>query len=209
MKGGLHISTMARVTRVNEICETMTASWLPSPNYSTTGGSNTSVIDPKRHLTRRSDAVAIGGIVLQKSKVAGLRIFAKNRNGKQSPIRLTSIALPRLPMSLTCRDEAPHIFIRNPRQWPLEFLSTGVKRVLQHNRGRSGHGVGPANRSFMTPSRHGRGRNFASQRGPDLRATVLVPCRSRTCRFGNAAGPLAASYQSFCSGNGDMMVVNE
>jgi hypothetical protein len=25
-------------------------------------------------------------------------------------------ALLRLPMSLTCRDETPHIFIRNPRQ---------------------------------------------------------------------------------------------
>src|SRR5271154_3292799 len=54
MKGGSHISTMARVTRVNEICETMTASWLPSPNYSTTGGSNTSVIGPSRHPTHGS-----------------------------------------------------------------------------------------------------------------------------------------------------------
>jgi hypothetical protein len=39
--------------------------------------------------------------VLQKSKVAGPRIFAKIRNGKKSPIRITSIALPKSPMSLT------------------------------------------------------------------------------------------------------------
>jgi hypothetical protein len=33
---------------------------------------------PKRHLVRRSGSVAFGGIVLQKSKVAGLRIFREN-----------------------------------------------------------------------------------------------------------------------------------
>jgi hypothetical protein len=33
---------------------------------------------PRRHLVRRSDLVASGGIVLQKSKVAGLRIFREN-----------------------------------------------------------------------------------------------------------------------------------
>jgi hypothetical protein len=32
----------------------------------------------KRHLMRRSELVAIGGIVLQKSQVAGRRIFPEN-----------------------------------------------------------------------------------------------------------------------------------
>jgi hypothetical protein len=59
--------------------------------------------------------VAIIPIVLQNSKVAGLRIFAKIRNGTKSPIRITSIALPKSPMSLTCGDEVPHIFTRIPR----------------------------------------------------------------------------------------------
>ena len=40
----------------------------------------------------------------------------KIRNGKQSPICITSIALPKSPMSLTCGDEVPHIFTQNPRQ---------------------------------------------------------------------------------------------
>jgi hypothetical protein len=40
-------------------------------------------------------------IVLQKSKVAGDEFFVETRNGKQSPIRITSIALPKSPVSLT------------------------------------------------------------------------------------------------------------
>jgi hypothetical protein len=39
-------------------------------------------------------------IVLQKSKVAALRILVKPENAKRSTIRLTSVALPKSPMSL-------------------------------------------------------------------------------------------------------------
>jgi RNA polymerase primary sigma factor len=48
-----------------------------------------------------SSVSAIRSIVLQKSKVAGHRFFAKTRNGKASPIRTTSIELPKSPVSLT------------------------------------------------------------------------------------------------------------
>ena len=74
---------------------------------------------------------AFGGIVLQKSKVAGSRFFAKTRNGKQSPIRI-DVALSKSPVNLTLDDEVPHIFTRKPRLRPLEFLILGAKRLLQH-----------------------------------------------------------------------------
>jgi len=81
---------------------------------------------------------ALRGIVLQKSKVARLRIFAKTLKRKQSPIRITLIALPKSPETLTCGDEAPHIFIPNPHQQPRIFehqckttfsTQSGVKRT--------------------------------------------------------------------------------
>jgi hypothetical protein len=49
---------------------------------------------------------ASASIVLQKSKVAGLRILRKIRSEKQSPIRTGQIALPKSPMSFPWRDEA-------------------------------------------------------------------------------------------------------
>jgi hypothetical protein len=61
----------------------------------------------------RSPSVGLSGlwgILLQKSKLAGPRIFAKTRNGKRSPIRTTSIGLPKSPVSLTSGDEVPHNF---------------------------------------------------------------------------------------------------
>jgi hypothetical protein len=51
-------------------------------------------------MVQRSDPVAIGGIVLQKSKVAGRRIFRENKKQKQSPIGMTSVVLPKSPVSL-------------------------------------------------------------------------------------------------------------
>ena len=72
--------------------------------------------------------------MLQKSKVAGPRIFREKRNGKQSPIRIDAIALSKSPVSLTLGDAVPHIFTRKSRLRPLEFLILGAKRLLQHNR---------------------------------------------------------------------------
>ena len=58
-----------------------------------------SLIGPKlkcRTVKRMSD-----GIVLQNSKVAAPRIFAKTRSGRRSPIRIPSVAVPKSPVSLT------------------------------------------------------------------------------------------------------------
>ena len=66
-------------------------------------------------------------------KLQGSDFFAKTRNGKQSTIRIISIALPKSHVSFTRGDEVPHIFTRKPRLQPAEFLITSAKRLLQHN----------------------------------------------------------------------------
>ena len=68
-------------------------------------------------------------------KLQGRDFFAKTRNRKLiGPIRITSIALPKSPVSFARGDEVPHIFTRKPRLQPAEFLIIGAKRLLQHNR---------------------------------------------------------------------------
>ena len=42
-----------------------------------------------------------GRLCCKSRKLQGYDFFAKTRNGKQSPIRMTSIALPKSPVSLT------------------------------------------------------------------------------------------------------------
>src|SRR6187399_3687054 len=66
-------------------------------------------------------------------KLQGSDLIAKTRNGKQSTIRIISIALPKSPVSFARGDEVPHIFTRKPRLQPAEFLITSAKRLLQHN----------------------------------------------------------------------------
>jgi hypothetical protein len=66
-------------------------------------------------------------------KLQGDEFFAKTRSGNQSPIRITSIALPNSPVSLTLGDEVPHIFTRKLSLLPAELLITSAKRLLQHN----------------------------------------------------------------------------
>ena len=67
-------------------------------------------------------------------KLQGSEFFAKTQSGRQSPIRITSFALPKSPMSLTRGDEVPHVLTRKSRLQPAEFLITSAKRLLQHNR---------------------------------------------------------------------------
>jgi hypothetical protein len=54
-----------------------------------------------RRVTANLRQVYFTPIVLQKSKLQVYEFFAKTRNGKQSPIRITSFALPKSPGSLT------------------------------------------------------------------------------------------------------------
>ena len=96
---------------------------------------NARLFYPTKLPSRLFAVEAVKGRLCCKSrKLQGHEFFAKTRNGKQSPIRITSIALPKSPVSLTCGDEVPHIFTRKPRQQPAEFLITSAKRLLQHNR---------------------------------------------------------------------------
>ena len=60
---------------------------------------------------RRSDRIRVlfaavhrsanGRLCCKSRKLQGDEFFAKTRNGKHSPIRMTSIALPKSPVSLT------------------------------------------------------------------------------------------------------------
>src|SRR6186997_2750545 len=84
-----------------------------------------------------SEAVSLsasGRLCCKSRKLQGRDFFAKTRNGKQSTIRIISIALPKSPVSFARGDEVPHIFTRNARLQPAEFLIIGAKRLLQHNR---------------------------------------------------------------------------
>ena len=78
-----------------------------------------------------SEAVGLSAkcrLCCKSRKLQGYEFFAKTQNGKQSPIRITSIALPKSPVSFARGDEVPHIFTRNARLQPAEFLIIGAKR---------------------------------------------------------------------------------
>ena len=72
-------------------------------------------------------------------KLQGYEFFAKIQHGQQSPIRITSLALPKSPVRFARGDEVPHIYTRKPRLQPAEVLITGAKRLLQHNPPESRH----------------------------------------------------------------------
>ena len=55
---------------------------------------------------------ANGRLCCKSRKLQGSEFFAKTRNGKQSTIRIISIALPKSPVSFARGDEVPHIFTR-------------------------------------------------------------------------------------------------
>ena len=84
---------------------------------------------------------ACGRYCCKSRKLQGYEFFAKTRNGKQSPIRITSIALPRSPVSLSVRRRGPHILTRKPHLQPAKFSITSAKRLLQHNRPQMRHSI--------------------------------------------------------------------
>ena len=73
---------------------------------------------------------ASGRLCCKSRKLQGYEFFAKTRNRKRSPFRITSIALPKPPVSLTCGDEVPHIFTRKPRLQPAEFFDSQCKKTF-------------------------------------------------------------------------------
>lgn len=76
-------------------------------------------------------------------------------------IRSPSIALPKVPVSLTREEVFPHIFTRKTRLQSAEFLITHAKRLLQQFKWVSGHGAYMANPALLTQrdmlaAEHGR-----------------------------------------------------
>jgi hypothetical protein len=64
-------------------------------------------------------------------KLPGDKFPATRRSQRRPPICVASITLPRLPVSLSSGDEAPHIFTRKSRLQPGEFWITSAQRLLQ------------------------------------------------------------------------------
>src|SRR6476620_7199527 len=87
-------------------------------------------------------------------KLQGSDFFAKTRNGKQSTIRIISIALPTSPVRFARDDEVPHIYTRKPRLQPAEFLITGAKRLLQHDQSDSDHNDAARRMTLSANQRH-------------------------------------------------------
>src|SRR4249920_2490688 len=100
---------------------------------------------------------ASGVIVLQKSKVAGSDFLAKTRNGKQSTIRIISIALPKLPVSFARGDEVPsHLYAK---------AAPVARRIFDHQC-KTTFATQSANSRHHGPSTHGRDRlAFLEARG--------------------------------------------
>jgi hypothetical protein len=64
---------------------------------------------------------------------------AKRATRRQSPIDVSSSALPNLPVSSSLVAVVPRTIIRSPRSQPGKFVSSDPERVLQHYPLQSGH----------------------------------------------------------------------
>jgi hypothetical protein len=62
---------------------------------------------------------------------------AKRATKRQSPIDVSSSALPKLPVSSSPVAVVPRTIVRSPRPQPGKFVFSDPKRVLQHYRGKS------------------------------------------------------------------------
>src|SRR5215510_8942597 len=67
-------------------------------------------------------------------KLSGDNFPAIRRSDRRAAIFIASVALARSLTSLSSGDEVPHMFTRTSRLWPLEFLISSAKRLLQQNR---------------------------------------------------------------------------
>jgi hypothetical protein len=97
---------------------------------------------PNGQIRWRTVCPLCADCVAKVRKLQGRDFFAKTRNGKQSTIRIISIALPKSPVSFARGDEVPHIFTRKPRLQPAEFLITSAKRLFATQSAKSRHRLG-------------------------------------------------------------------
>src|ERR1700674_581946 len=58
---------------------------------------------------------------------------AKRATKRQSPIDVSSSALPKLPVNSSLVAVVPHMIIRSPRPQPRKFVFSDPQRVLHHN----------------------------------------------------------------------------
>src|SRR5262249_28571150 len=66
-------------------------------------------------------------------QLSGDNFLAIRRSDRRAAIFIASVALARSLTSLSSGDEVPHMFTRTSRLWPLEFLISSAKRLLQQN----------------------------------------------------------------------------
>jgi hypothetical protein len=71
------------------------------PVYTGAGARRSRLLAQDRRADPLSAMSACGRYCCKSRKSQGDEFFAKTRNGKHSPIRMTSIALPKSPVSLT------------------------------------------------------------------------------------------------------------
>ena len=137
------ISMMARsTTRSNQRPDTLMQDRSPPArrNLLATHG-RTIHAGQSRHFDRASLTSGLPRIVLQNSKMARSIFSAKRATKRQSPIDVSSSALPKLPVSSSPVAAVPHMIIRSPRPQPGKFVFSDPKRVLQHYRGQNGHAL--------------------------------------------------------------------
>src|SRR6202171_3993469 len=75
-----------------------------------------------------------GGLCCKTPKMAWSDFSAKRATKRQSPIDVSSSALPKLPVSSSPVAAVPHTIIRSPRLQLRKFVFSDPKRVLQHYR---------------------------------------------------------------------------
>src|SRR5260370_40328413 len=79
---------------------------------------------------------------------------AKRVTKRQSPIDVSSSALPKLPVSSSLVAVVPHTIIRSSRPQPGKFVFSDPKRVLQHYPPDSGHAATAAGGPFPAINSH-------------------------------------------------------
>jgi hypothetical protein len=94
--------------------------------------------------------------------------LVKPQNASRSTTRITSVALPKSPMSFAGRDKVPQISTRKPRLRPSEFLTPSAKRLLQHYPPDNGHPRERPTGSVFIPIQHSAIVRLAPMTGPSL-----------------------------------------
>jgi len=76
---------------------------------------------------------AYGRYCCKSPKLPGPKFLAVKKSDLRPPIDVAPITLPRSSASLSSGNEVPHIFTRESRLRPKEFLISSAKRLLQQN----------------------------------------------------------------------------